>query len=134
MDSLVILWQSNMEATHELIDEERSIEKDILQEKVIFDRNRSFNQNTNSNFDIESPDFNINSVGFSNEAIMAQLNNKQEKILNYKNKKFPILNYDEEIDPKEQIAENLSKLFEKMVYQLEIVTRYIIKINYKFKI
>jgi hypothetical protein len=123
-----------MEATHELIDEERSIEKDILQEKVIFDRNRSFNQNTNSNFDIESPDFNINSVGFSNEAIMAQLNNKQEKILNYKNKKFPILNYDEEIDPKEQIAENLSKLFEKMVYQLEIVTRYIIKINYKFKI
>jgi len=125
MDSLVILWQSNMETTHNYIQEERvAAENDNNTNKIGYNINKQI-INQNSNYNIEEGNYNIDSAGFSNDAILAELHNKnkQEKVLNYKNKNFPVSNYDEEIDPKEHLAENLSRLFEKMVYQLEIVTR-----------
>lgn len=145
MDSIVILWQSNMETTHNYIEEEKSFpENDILSNQNSFNNlnsnNRQKNNNPISSNLINDQAHNENSEGtnlynsnqnlntdsavFSNEGFLAELNGKknQEKTLNYKNKNFPILNFDEEVDPKEHLAENLSKLFEKMVYQLEIVT------------
>lgn len=147
MDSIVILWQSNMETTHNYIEEEKSFPvNDVLSNQSYFnslnvnDRryrydSKSYNlgsnqiQNKNfegSNLNNSNLNLNVDSALFSNEGFLAELNSKktQEKTLNYKNKNFPILNYDEQVDPKEHLAENLSKLFEKMVFQLEMVTRY----------
>lgn len=150
MDSIVILWQSNMETTHNYIEEEKSFpQNDILSNQPSFNNlntNNKFNnynsksgnlgpnQIQNENFEgtnlyNSNQNLNTDSAIFSNEGFLAELNSKktQEKSLNYKNKNFPIFNYDGGVDPKEHLAENLSKLFEKMVFQLEMVTRYVDK-------
>ena len=152
MDSIVILWQSNMETTHNYIEEEKSFpENDIPSDQSSFNNlnlnNRQINFNSKSsnmapnrsqnesyegnNLYHSNQNLNTDSAVFSNEDYFAELNSKktQEKTISYKNKNFPIFNYDEQVDPKEHIAENLSKLFEKMVYQLEMVTRFINNFN-----
>jgi len=134
MDSIVILWQSNMETTHNYIEDQKifaendnyntNIKNQIYNAKNIINNSNYDNFERTNDFN-HNQGLNIDSVDFSNKAIIAELNNKkqQEKTIYYKNKNFPVLDYDEEVDSKEHLAENLSKLFEKMVYQLEIVTR-----------
>jgi CRISPR/Cas system CMR subunit Cmr4 (Cas7 group RAMP superfamily) len=135
MDSIVIFWQSNMETTHIYIEEENSFPENGFTNRQINQNSKSSNLGPNYAYnenlkgtDLYSSNKNLNleSKIFSNEDFLEELKKKntQEKTLNYKNKNFPILNYDEEFDPKEHLAENLSKLFEKMVNQLEMVTRY----------
>jgi hypothetical protein len=123
-----------METTHNYIEEEKSFTEydnhssfnNLNSKSSNLAHNQPQNENVNgTNLYNSNQNFIIDSTVMSNECLLAELKTKKtnEKILDYKNKNFPILNYDEEVDPKEHLAENLSKLFEKMVYQLEMVTR-----------
>ena len=135
MDSIVIFWKSNMETTHIFIEEENYFPENGFNNRQINQNSKSSNIGPNlaynENFEgtdlcSSNKNLNVDLKVFSNEDFLEELKRKntQEKTPNYKNKNFPILNNDEELDPKEHLAENLSKLFEKMVNQLEMVTRY----------
>lgn len=145
MDSIVIFWRSHMESTHKYIEEENSFnESDVLSNPCSLNTmNLNYQQNNlntknptllndkalNENYEFNSlynsnQQPNIESNIYLKEDLFEELNCKKisEKTINYKNKNFPSFNYEEQIDTKEHLAENLSKLFEKMVYQLEMVT------------
>ena len=144
MSSLVILWESNMETTHNYIEEEKSFpENDILSSPSSYQNltkthlgNSNNLKNLNLNYDnvkvnnetannLEDVNCVLNS-NFSNEGLFDfKKKTNSEQTLNYKNKNFPVTNYEDKVNPRENIAENLSKFFEKMVYQLEIITSYI---------
>lgn len=131
MDSLVILWQSNLEEVigNEHIEDKMTSENSYIENNSNAQKNfQSLANNTlyknenTKNADINNSDIYPQEEGFGN---LANFNKNliSEKKLNYKNKHFPETNYQEYVDPKEHLAENLSKLFDKMVFQLEMVTK-----------